>query len=760
MMGRLTSSLVSGLLATYSAFAADGNEGRAQELLASARPKVATLAAYVESQPEMTYNKRLALTALITAEYALFHAETDLAGESGIQPELESALKSDWKKKRHGEWLENHPVGQLINLHRILDKTLAAIKTDTPALNGTVFDPLAVKGDRAVPQGGNLTIDGKPVFPYGIVWFQQVAAVSEKYGARTGKLFQLLSGTASTPGNLVAGSDRLSSWAIGKFAASGKRAQEQDLLFIPWIGHKSAGWMGKAYPKFMDIEYSYVSYDISHPAGMGLVNQYLYRLGKAHDAVTADHVRPIYNLVNEPFSSIGEGKWNTQPLSNCGMLHFQHWLERKYGEIEALNASWEQELASFDEVSVETPVKKALRGTPVWYDIMRFNMARVTDYFQTAHDMIMAGDPEGLSTIKLMGWTFYGGGRSHGLDMEALCHVQDLLGADLHFDVGANMPPWRGHDERYVYAGWASQALFYDFCQSVCPDKPVYDSEFHGLATALKTDPAPPEGWVRSGLWAMHVTGVDLNHQWVWLRNDVGKVRGKTDRSHDFSDDPMDLFTYAKTMHEVNDLADVVTAFQKVQPRVFIYYSEDAAVQDAEYMVKVQDAHKRIYYSGVRPGFVTPRMLARDGAPNGLFVVPELTFVSDADLARLVPAMQASDTIYLGDAFAIKTAEGKERIAAALPESVEKAENLDLARIAPLAPKGIAVSTDADVPGVLWRRVEHKGKAYVFCLNMLSKPATVELGGAGNVREIVDGRAILAKPEFELKPGHMKLLVH
>ncbi|GAB6164199.1 hypothetical protein JCM19992_01990 [Thermostilla marina] len=734
-----------------------------ESLLASAGEKAARLKAYVDSRPTMTYNKRLALTALLTAEYTFVYLEQDIAGKSKIDEAITDQTNDEWEREIDHGWLANYPQGCLEHLHRVLDETLAAI-ADPAGDRGEVFDPIAAEMDRAVPHGNHVRLGDRPVFPYGMCFFTSPKAVDAKYGDRSCKIFDVMGGTAAVPGNLQPSTSHTLNPAKTRDVAERiQRADALDLFFSPWIGQKGTGWIGKQFPEFL-VSRTMIEYDISHPAGMALVEGFFYGLGRAHAAANTGGIPRVYIMFNEPHYSIEKDSWNGAPISPSGMDQFRDWLQAKYGTIDKLNASWNSDWKAFSQVEIDTPIDTALRGTPVWYDAMRFNMDRFTDFFRTERDMIRAGDPGALTTIKLMGHCFWGDGRNHGLDHEALCHIQDVLGADLTFKSYLAEPPWRRKkmDPRYIDSNWAGQAMFYAFCRSICPDKAFFDSEFHGLPSALDAHPTKPEEWVRSGLWAMHIAGVDIVNAWCYLRDAEGRVNPNWELHSEFSNDPAALFTFAKTMHEINDLAGLVVAFQNIEPDVYLYYSEDSAIQDPEYMPRMLNAYTTLYYNGIESGFVTANMLREGFRPQGLLIVPQPTFLSDDEAAVLLRAMRSVDTIYLGGDPGEHDAEGHPRTQPpTLPQSVVRQESLDLAPVRALpsvrAKTAVTVEAESDVPGLLRRSVRYHDREYIFCLNMLSVPAVVTVHAA-SIREFTDGRVVPCATRFELRPGCMKLL--
>ncbi len=764
---RLARGFIAGLIVCFGAISAFGDgitlTAEQQALFDSAREKAARLKAYVDSRPTMTYNKRLALTALLTAEYTFVYLEQDIAGNSKIDEAIADQTNDDWEREIDHGWLANYPQGCLEHLHRVLDHALAAV--DDPAGDrGPVFDPIAAEMDRAVPYGNTVRLGDRPVFPYGMCFFTSPKAVDAKYGERSCKIFDVMGGTATVPGNLQRSTSHTLNPAKARYVAEQvARADELDLLLSPWIGQKGTGWIGKQFPEFL-VSRTMIEYDISHPAGMALVEGFFYGLGRAHAAANTGGIPRLYIMFNEPHYSIEKDSWNGAPISPPGMDQFRDWLQAKYGTIDKLNASWDTKWKSFAAVEIDTPLDPALRGTPVWYDAMRFNMDRFTDFFRTERDMIRAGDPGALTTIKLMGHCLSGDSRNHGLDHEALCRIQDVLGSDLTFKSYLAQPPWRRKkmDFRYIDSNWAREAMFYDFCRSICPDKAFFDSEFHGLPSALDAHPMTPEEWVRSGLWAMHIAGVDIVNAWCYLRDAEGRINPNWELHSEFSNDPAALFTFAKTMHEINDLAGLVVAFQNIEPDVYLYYCEDSAIQDPDYMPRVSDVYTTLYYNGIETRFVTANMLREGFRPDGLLIVPQPTFLSDDEAAVLLRAMQSGETIYLGGDLGEHDSEGHPRATALkLPASVVRQETLDLTPVKALPSVAtktkVTVEAESEVPGLLWRNVRYRGKEYIFCLNMLSVPATVHIQ-AESLREFADGRVVPCAARFELRPGCMKLL--
>lgn len=344
-------------------------------------------------------------------------------------------------------------------------------------------------------------------------------------------------------------------------------------------------------------------------------------------------------LANEPTFSIREGGVNAaNGVSEHTLEKYRAWLRDKYTDVATLNDTYGSDFGDFASVNYAIPLSTDYQGGPVWYDWCRFNMDRVNDWFTYLHDAVKAVDPGNPTHIKLMGErAVHHDYHDEGLDFEYLAKLVGMPGSDNQ--CSPRRAEWdirftQGWQDRYVLE-WANQSIMLDFAKSICPEKPFFDSEWHGLSAPRWRDFHTHAPYVRAVLWLAATHGLSAMNAWVWNRHADGSVDYRADFIGTTMTQPIQLDAFGRTLKELNAHGDMVRALVPGERYYILYYNKDAAIQDptyAEHMMQVYEALKLL---NVPVGFTTPGELGSVSKATQTLILPPTPFISDLDLAGL-----------------------------------------------------------------------------------------------------------------------------
>ena len=404
-------------------------------------------------------------------------------------------------------------------------------------------------------------------------------------------------------------------------------------------------WMLTAHPEIDDFSRGFVQYDINNP----LTYQYSGNMVKS--IATSIENNPntgpiIYVLSNEPHWEIGEGRsGSNKGISQMTINAYTDYLELEYSNIDSLNAIYGTNFTLFDELGTTytVPIDTSLRGTPAWYDWMRFHMNSVTNWHQHLKDEIRSANPSALTSIKIRGRDFEIHYRDNGIDIEQLMDMQEVIGFDnhttpreTHFRLTRPNQDWL---DDYTIE-WLEQSLLLDFSKSLYPDKPTFDSEWHGLSSSAWINYSIDQSYVKSGLWLAFTNGLSLMNGWWWYRHTQDKVvNGTQVTKGDFENktssvnntslsvlhQPVAYDAFGRAMKELNAASETIVTLVPEKREFLIYYLEEAAIQDENYMPRLTKIYEALKLLNYKVGFTTPSKIAtNDHMPKAIIVPPTM----------------------------------------------------------------------------------------------------------------------------------------
>lgn len=449
-------------------------------------------------------------------------------------------------------------------------------------------------------EGASLMQDGRPVFDADYVWRPDLPEINEYFGGADSEGLRLnhIQNSSGTP----------NSWAVNNL----KNRTDPRIGSI-WIDNNIPSWAQSKWPDINVGGRHFGKFDIDHN---GSREMFRFMFDAFVPVIEDKRVTEMgYDLHNEPSFFTKANSWNNTDdngvcVSDSTRERFKVWLKLKHGDIAVLNALWGTSFSGFDKVTVTLPMAGAKQGTPLWYDWMTFNNYRVTDWFTFLKNQIRKHDPDAKVRIKLMPWLWAENAKDHGMDFEALTELCDIIGPDM----GARYYTRWGDNSMYknYSVDYRCALMTMDFFKSIQPDQIIHDSESHIL---MDTEGFLPNDlnldYVRSMYWLAAQHGLNTTNTWVWARNEDGQISRNASEGYivDITHQPKALYELTETFMDLNCFANEITAMQKKEKPIRIYYSKTSGINSGTYMDEVFKTYESLLFNGIPIGFATENIL-------------------------------------------------------------------------------------------------------------------------------------------------------
>ncbi|MCK0129296.1 alpha-amylase family protein [Erythrobacter sp. F6033] len=760
---------------------------------AKARAKIATLEGLMEDAQARGIDVKREETLVWFSKEFLKFANWDEENRDQIEAAF-GYYKKDFvaRKKYYADILpefERTEVGKMLDTGIAELKDVLAGKIDRPAANPVDWKNITV-GDNALYSAG------RPVFLYD--YFSKTVGApltdTRVYNDHLGAIFH--GGENLYPVN----HDR----AINTYLLREDGTYDPELLrevtdidpsnvgFLYFWNMGYPDWMAEKEPQIGMSRSLFTGFDIDNPLirkSWGKIARDMGELTKGKKVTQLGFV-----LSNEPHYFAEKNHWTArfgemQQISDHTFNFFRQWLTEKYdGDIAALNANWGSSFTNFDSVELEVPMAKNLLGTPKWYDFMRFNMDRTTNWFEFLQGELHKGNPDADTSIKLMTHLWTHSPRSHGLDFEALTELTTMIGDDARA-VGARSvqqpelkTPW---EDRYAY-DWSDLGMGYDFVESVAPDKIHFNSETHMLSASNWRELDTPPEYVRSTFWLATLQGMDVGTSWFWARDPDGSPEDRLEGELDFFDTAL-TGSYAASVNmqprianektqvylDMNSVAEHIVELREQRRAVRIFYTETSAINKNNHMYAMQSLHEKLFFDGMPVGFATKNILEKqDNSEWDAVLVYRTPYVTDAEFAALQTYLDNGGTVIVDSAKSLALNEyGKARTAklnAGAGKLIVKG-NADsaamrkaaLVEVSELPAVKLSETNPTGQKGVMWRVIPNgKGGHIVNILNLGKDNADITMslreGGGFTAVNLETGDSVSASTKL---PRHGVLLL-
>ncbi|WP_083631351.1 T9SS type A sorting domain-containing protein [Labilibacter marinus] len=497
-------------------------------------------------------------------------------------------------------------------------------------------------------EGDQLTFNGRPCFTADYTWKPATAKLTEFHGNEDGFYIDQ-NKVSNVNGDINAGT-----WN----AINAKPSGTVGFIFI---GNKNVPqWAEDEYgPGFRMRENTYTGYDIDNPGARDIQGKLLRKIVPV--AAGKKYSELGYMLCNEPHFYTTKSKdtdneddwdWASGPVSDYTIDKFKIWLKDKHGDIAELNSHWGTSFASFDDVSIDIPIYTGLIGSPKWYDWVKFNRVRVTQWYSDVKDTIQKYDADAKVHLKIMPNLWTDNKRGHGIDMEALTELSEIIGNDSGSE---NAPMWgEPHEWQEHYAfDWRELYMGFDFYKSVSPEKISYNTETHYLSTGRSRDLFQDPLYARATFWAAATHGLNANQIWVWGRLEDGSIKNNVGNGYAGSNNQQPrIINEVHSVHmDLNSYSEEITAMQRQRKPIRIFHSETSAINKAKHMDDVFELYEHLNFEGVPIGFATKNIITNQQYDTwDVILVYKTQFVTQDELDALQSYLNGGGTVITDNA--------------------------------------------------------------------------------------------------------------
>jgi hypothetical protein len=598
-------------------------------------------------------------------------------------------------------------------------------------------------------RNGAFFAGGTEVMFGGMGHFGKVRADIPKFSDYGFNLIQIEIG----PNSVVTGpdyddikTDAIKNDIIKNLDYAGQHGVMINLLLSP---HYFPDWAMKKYPELKECGRGFIQYCVSDPNARRVLRRFLQTL---IPMVKDNPALQSYTLANEP---------NFYEHGAAGTRGFQIWLQKKYGDISALNRAWHKKYKSFDKIKVNEDLFSL--NAPVRYDWATYHDKICTEFFFWMKSVIRTMDKKTPVHIKFMDDMFASEETLWGIDREALEKFTEIS----------------GNDSTTRYPGEIGFAMndrqngaFYDFMKSVQPRKPIQNSETHIIADDVSR--FYPENYIKAAMWLQYLRGMAASTMWVWERSDDPSL------GNNILSRPNCVAATARATLDVRRLAPYVTAIaNSIQDSpVSIYYSQTTRILQHDFLEKWEVAYDLARYTGYPVHFVTDSALAAGLDPRRvrMLIVPEYIFTTDELYVMINDFIKRGGHVAaIGNCFKMNERERarstieweklfcdskqpKKNCVAILPAAAKTTPEENLALLLRAAYKDIGTPqpelqvTDTvgkPVFGVEFRSAKYKGKNVAYIFNSLDHAVTVRLGAKNRkwheTKDLISSRPIARK---------------
>jgi hypothetical protein len=482
---------------------------------------------------------------------------------------------------------------------------------------------------------------------------------------------------------------------------------------------------------------------------------------------------------NFTYSLMGEEWCNPDFRSAYTPARYEKWLQKRHGDIAALNKAWGTSYKSFAEAAG----KESLQTKGGHYDWYTFNEDRLTTFNRWQIDGAKSEDPEALTVCWpaagcLVSCPLGGFDPRYGRNREDILWQGAVMGWDggiFAYEAGESTHRLdKSHWAKYIL-GWCDEMIYYDFAKSVCPEKPICDPELHSITSVYHMSPMGVSAdYLRTSLWMEHLHGLGAHLLWWWGRKEDG-----TPYYGEFLGglltQPQLLESWGRTVLELRRLTEYVVLFPQLERKARILYSEASAIQDGKaYPQELAKVYEALYFLDYPVGFVTEGMV-REGKLRdcALLVIPGAKYVNGETASKIEEYQAKGGWVVVTGADIMRYDEyGKERQPAdsakrwtPLPGSTAEEYSAQLEKV--LDEVGIdrpvrALGKDGKrVWGVELRTASQNGNTILYLINVNHNRVEIALrsrDGKREARDLVGKGTISLGDSFVLEPRKPMLL--
>ena len=647
-------------------------------------------------------------------------------------------------------------IGLLQEAQTKLSKTIKGelVRTATPIVDWS----------KITYNSNQLMHNGKPVFLADYTWQPDTAGsydLTEYFGA--------LDSFYIAPNMVNNENGTIANWVVNDL--NSKPTGNFGTMFI---GHAAIpSWLQTKYPDILEGKGLYTKYDIGNPGAKEVVSKLL--AGTVPLMKDKNYKGQGYMLTNEPHWNLA-GTWEVVQFSEKTKDSLRLWLKNKHISIANVNTLWGKNYANFESIDLpDFPMAQTEIGKPIWYDVMKFNQDRVTNWFTFINNEVLKHDPNAKTHIKLIPSMWSGNNRYYGLDFEALTSLTGNIGNDAGAKNSHRWGAVEDWESRYAF-DWREMSMPYDFFRSISPNKVNYNSEGHFLQTTSFSDLFLDQNYVRSVYWLAVLQGMNSIQSWFWPRNEAGGLQDKSEAiAGSVIQQPRVAYEITNTMMDLNTFSEHIAALQHQKQAIRIFYSETSAINKTAHMDGLFHLYESMYFDGTPIGFATKDIIQKQ--PNSdwdVILVYQTEFVTLDELNKLQSYLNNGGTIIL-DAVSLKKDEYGRPHTTALNTnnggtiiSTSSSENFKTKAFDIISSKGklpkitLTETNGLNLKGCMWRAyTSADGRNIISIVNIGKGSAQVTLGLKGASKGIVCTNLITGEnltSTIEMAPNSTLLL--
>jgi len=497
-------------------------------------------------------------------------------------------------------------------------------------------------------------------------------------------------------------------------------------------------------------------FDIDNP----IVKLYYTSLG-AHAAAQVKNLPNVFC-----YNIMGEQHCNPSFKGPATQQRYANWLNWHFsGELEQLNRTWNKSYKDFEAAAQDSDSDSKSKGMLYCWNL--FNQWRLTQLNKWIIDGIRQNDTISQARYYtcwpasgcLIGQSVGGWHSRMGVNLEDVIDQSSVPGWDGGFfphEATESERYWPEEREKYNLA-WRDEMTYYDFAKSVAPNRPIFDPEWHMIASVRHQSPLGiSSDYIRLGLWMEHFHGMGAHVMWWW-----GRPRGITPYKIEFLGglltQPQLLEGWARTMLELQRLAEYITLFPVQERKVRILYSEASAIIDGGgYSNVLREAYEALYFQDYPVGFITEKMIAAGGLKNcALLIVPNTRYTCDSTVCEVMQfiknggrvAVIGKDSFKFDEYGRVRKIDFMEDATIIAGNSAsEWKDRFDglIAEAGVERPIRVLDSDGKTIEGLEMRTVRKDDKRIVYLLNLKHSPVALELrrknGSIPKVRDLINDR--------------------
>jgi beta-galactosidase len=555
--------------------------------------------------------------------------------EENVDINTDAYLEHSKYKSQAVTLAENLPTFQRTSVDIILDKAIEELIKVNSGIIVRKPVPL-VDFNKVVIKDGQFKVDNTPVFLSAYTW-KPDDEQSNTYFGNLNSQFIAPSYITNEQG------------AVNQSRFNDINNSIDERIGQVFVAHKNIPqWAYNAYSNFEDGSRLFHKYDIDHEGAKTLFSQLFEKFVPALQGKRSSELG--YMLFNEPSFFTQEGLWNSGGVSEKTIVKFKTWLSEQHNSITALNTLWGSAFTSFDDITITIPMSSNRKGSPIWYDWMRFNQIRVTQWFKFLDSEIKKNDQAAKTHIKLMPWLWNQSKRDHGIDFESLLEITDIIG----FDANSQYTSLRGaQDYQTDYSfDWQSATMSFDFFSSIQPNQVLWDSENHFFTNVTFQERNVNPEYIRAIYWLASTHGLSGASTWVWSREEDGSYRQGNIGSEyvtDITRQPIGLNELTLTLMDITAHNADIHLLQKTEKSVRIFYSETSAITQDNYMEEIRSVHKKMFFDGLALGFATEKLINKQTTPWPVIIVKDSQQVTAHELQALKNYVENGGTLLVDE---------------------------------------------------------------------------------------------------------------